>query len=359
MASTIADAQKTSRIRRIVRGLIAGSSRECQSATESERGGMLAFARKVTMREQFLRRVLRKVSPELTARLAKADYSDRLLMPRALSGKDLKNFVPDTVLPFDDLPIDLGAQANLVRSWKTKGYGSLFDEIRADPAINPSATGRGYVDNGYYLTPDAEIYAAMILDFQPRRIVEVGSGFSTLIARKAVARLSKPCEIVVIDPQPRTAVEKAADRFLRSYVEDADLSQITIDSSTLFFIDSSHIARAGGDIPVLYNQLLPFVAAGALVHVHDIYIPYDYPFMYQDRLYTEQYVLRALLSHSARYRILLSTYYLSRTHPEVMRETFGEDVFGRGIVPPAPGRDTRFYGESFWFSVQGNSNRTA
>ncbi len=75
--------------------------------------------------------------------------------------------------------------------------------------------------------------------------------------------------------------------------------------------------------------------------------------MYQDRLYTEQYVLRALLSHSGRYRILLSTYYLSRTHPEVMRETFGEEVFGRGIVPPAPGRDTRFYGESFWFSVQG------
>ena len=307
------------------------------------------------MREQFLRRVLRKVSPELTARLGKADYTERLLTPRGLPGRDLKNFVPDTVLPFDDLRIDLAPQVERVRSWKAKGYGSLFDELRADPAINPSATGRGYVDNGYYLTPDAEIYAAMILDFQPRRIVEVGSGFSTLIARRAVGRLSKPCEIVVIDPQPRTAVEKAADRFLRSYVEDADLSQISIDSSTLFFIDSSHITRAGGDIPVLYNQILPFAAAGALVHVHDIYIPYDYPFIYQDRLYTEQYVLRALLSHSTRYEVLLSTYYLSRTHPEVMRETFGEDVFGRGIVPPAPGRDTRFYGESFWFSVQGES----
>src|SRR3954464_300834 len=108
MASTIADAQKTSRILRIARGLVAGSSRACSSATESDCGGMLAFPRKVTMREQFLRRVLRKVSPELTARLAKADYSDRLLMPRALSGKDLRNFVPDTVLPFDDLEIDLG-----------------------------------------------------------------------------------------------------------------------------------------------------------------------------------------------------------------------------------------------------------
>jgi hypothetical protein len=304
------------------------------------------------MRNQFLRRVLGKLSPELTARLRRGDYMERLVTPRGLQTKDLKNFVPDAVLPFDDLEIDLQAQAAKVRGWKAKGYASLFDELRADPAINPYAAGRGYIDNGWYLTPDAEIYAAMILDFQPRRIVEVGSGFSTLIARRAVVRLEEPCEIVVIDPQPRTEIEKAADRFLRSYVEDTDLSEIPIDSRTLFFIDSSHITRAAGDIPLLYNRLLPFVAAGALVHVHDIYIPYDYPFMYQDRLYTEQYVLRALLSHSKRYRIELSTYYLSRTHPAVMRAAFGEDVFGRGIVPPAPGRDTLFYGESIWFSVQ-------
>jgi hypothetical protein len=304
------------------------------------------------MRDRLLRRLLRKVSPELTARLRQSDYLDEVVKPRDLVSKDLKNFVPEEVLQFDDLEINIEAQAARVRGWKAKGYAALFDELRADPAINPYATGRGYIDNGWYLSPDAEVYAAMIMDFRPRCIVEVGSGYSTLIARRAVGHLKESCEIVVIDPEPRTQIEKAADRFLRSHVEDADLSGIPIDSRTLLFIDSSHITRAGGDIPLLYNRLLPFAESGALVHVHDIYIPYEYPFMYQDRLYTEQYVLRALLSHSKRYKIELSTYYLSRTQPGAMHEAFGEEVFGRAIVPPAPGRDTRFYGESIWFSVQ-------
>ncbi len=230
------------------------------------------------MRSEALR-LLRRLGPGLDATLRRGEWTQEWLVPRGLEKQDTNSFVPEVLVPFEDLAIDLAPQVERVRSWDSKGYRPLFEELRADDAINPyrPPPGLGYIDNGYYLTPDAEIYAAMILDFQPRRIVEVGSGYSTLIARRAVARMKQPCEIVVFDPQPRTNVQGSADRVNRSFVEDCAIADIPVDSSTLLFIDSSHLTRAGGDIPFLYNRLLPQLPAGTLVHVHDIYIPYDYP----------------------------------------------------------------------------------
>ena len=104
----------------------------------------------------------------------------------------------------------------------------------------------------------------------------------------------------------------------------------------------SHVTRAGGDIPYLYNVLLPSVPAGTLVHVHDIFLPYDYPVRYQQRLYTEQYVLHALLAHAERYRVVFATHCMSRQHPDAMRATFG------GIVA----LDDPYFGASLWFEVR-------
>ena len=228
-----------------------------------------------------------------------------------------------------------------VRSWRDT-HRAFFDVIRADPRINTECWGNEYIHNGYYPTPDAEAYAAMILENRPARIVEVGSRFSALIARKTVEKAGIATVIEVIDPSPRTEVRDVADRLILKHVEDTEMGAFDFTAGCILFIDSSHICRAGGDIPFLFCRVIPSLPAGVIVHVHDIFLPYDYPIAYQRRLYTEQYVLHALLGDSARYEILLATHYMSRTHPAEMQATFGSIV----------ARHDSYFGASFWFKTR-------
>jgi len=233
------------------------------------------------------------------------------------------------------------AQLARIQRWATS-YADLFAGLRADSRINTLCWGQSHLHNGTYATPDAEIYAAMILDYRPLSIVEVGAGFSTLIARAAVTRLAKSCAIIVVDPEPRTDVRDAADVWISECVEALSTERLPLGERLLLFIDSSHIVRPAGDVPYLYDVVLPRCPAGTLVHVHDIFLPYDYPRRYQERLYTEQYVLHAMLAHSPRYRVVCATHYMARRYPEAMRTTFGDVV----------GRDDGYHGASFWFEVR-------
>jgi hypothetical protein len=220
--------------------------------------------------------------------------------------------------------------------------------LRNDPEINcpfdgvTSYLGTTCLHNGWYPTPDAEIYASMIYDFRPDQIVEVGSGFSTLIARQSLEFAQHKVPLTVIDPAPRTNVEQAADKVIYERVEDSKLEKFALTGRSLLFIDSSHITRPRGDVPYLYCEVLPQLPAGTIVHIHDVFIPYDYPSCYDYLCWTEQYVLHALLAQSPRYRTLLSTQYLSRHHTAAMQATFGPQV----------GADNLFYGASYWIQIQ-------
>ena len=228
-------------------------------------------------------------------------------------------------------------QLELLGTWVS--HSDLFAELRGDPSINIDGLGQGRILNPYFPTPDAEIYAAMLATTRPHMVVEVGGGFSTLVARRTVDRLGLPTRLVVIDPQPRTDIETAADEVMRSYVEDVDLEALPLDSPLLLFIDSSHVTRAGGDIPYLYNRVVPRLQAGSLVHAHDVFIPYDYPPCYQARFYTEQYVLHALLQQNPRLEVAFAGKYLAERHPADLARVFGETV-------PKPNESA-----SFWFRV--------
>ena len=89
------------------------------------------------------------------------------------------------------------------------------------------------------------------------------------------------------------------------------------------------------------RKVLPNLPPGIFVHVHDIFIPYEYPTNYDELCYTEQYLLHCLLSGSSRYRTILSTHYLSRNYATEMQQSFGEK----------PGSDPLFSGASYWFEV--------
>jgi len=182
----------------------------------------------------------------------------------------------------------------------------------------------------------------MIADQRPALIVEVGGGYSTLVAREALTHFGVKARLVVIDPQPRTDVEHAADTIVKRRIEQFDIDAIDWADHCIFFIDSSHICRVRGDVALLYCKLVPLLPRGTIVHVHDVYLPWDYPCVYDEWFWSEQYLLHCLLSHNTRYQILLATHFLARTELALMRRVFGEWI----------GTEQGSSGCSFWLRVR-------
>jgi hypothetical protein len=294
---------------------------------------------------------VRRLRPDVYQDLKFGQYARTWIHPRVTAADDY--YAPSILLGHEGIDLHIAEQLARLDAWRDMRYQALFSELRQDPAINTGALGESVgsaeLHNGYYPTPDAEIYAAMILDIKPREIVEVGSGYSTLIARQAIRYAALPTKLAVIDPSPRTEVGAASNQVINGYVEDSDLDRRAWAANDILFIDSSHICRSRGDLPFLFCRVLPKLPVGMFVHVHDIFIPYDYPTNYDDRCYTEQYLLHCVLSGSRRYKTILSTHHLSRNHARPMQQVFS----------PKVGASALYNGASYWFQVVSESSNKA
>jgi hypothetical protein len=180
---------------------------------------------------------------------------------------------------------------------------------RGDPAFREPSWINGYLCG----LDAAALYASLALT-NPERYVEVGSGNSTRFARRAIRDHGLRTKITSIDPHPRLDVDAIADEVIRRGLEDSDLSTVTsLRSGDILFIDGSHRCFMNSDATVFFLDVLPRLAAGVRVHVHDIFLPYDYPPEWEDRYYSEQYLLAAyLLGGGNRTRILLPNAFVSR-----------------------------------------------
>ena len=238
--------------------------------------------------------------------------------------------------------LDVAAQLALLDELRGKEYQEAFAALRSDVSINAGLGGvdyapRGLIHNGYFPTPDAELYGAMILRTAPHEIVEVGSGFSTRVARAMVDHGGFDCRLRAIDPAPRADITEIANVVELKRVERSSLAASPPPSGSILFIDSSHLVTSGGDGPFLYCELLPRLPPDVLVHIHDIFLPYDYPPVYQEWGYAEQYLLHALLSGSRKFEVVFATLFMCESEPEAIRATFGPEA-GTGL----------FRGASFW-----------
>ncbi|MEO8801981.1 MAG: hypothetical protein ABI304_11880, partial [Rudaea sp.] len=95
-----------------------------------------------------------------------------------------------------------------------------------------------------------------------------------------------------------------------------------LESGDVLFIDSSHVAKTGSDVNYLYFEVLPRLAPGVRVHIHDIFLPHDYPrewVLDENRSWNEQYLLRALLMHSKGFRVIFGCSYAFWRFPELVR----------------------------------------
>ncbi|MBI2256344.1 MAG: class I SAM-dependent methyltransferase [Proteobacteria bacterium] len=156
---------------------------------------------------------------------------------------------------------------------------------------------------------DAAILYALIRLRRPARLLEVGSGHSTRFAARAIADGKVATEHVAIDPAPRADIAKLKLTLHRSVLRHADRALFArLQSGDMLFIDSSHILMPGTDVDALFNCMLPSLPKGVLVHIHDIFLPDDYPADWAWRGYNEQLAVLPLITGGA-YRPLFASRY--------------------------------------------------
>lgn len=154
---------------------------------------------------------------------------------------------------------------------------------------------------------------AMVRRFEPRRLVEIGSGHSTRFYRRAVLDGGLPTRITAIDPAPRADLSGLDGvSLVRSVVQGADLALFdALGPGDFLCIDSSHILMPASDVDLLLNSILPRLPSGVVLHIHDMFLPWDYPAAWVWRGYNEQSGVAALLSGGL-YEILWSSQWALR-----------------------------------------------
>lgn len=207
-----------------------------------------------------------------------------------------------------------------------------------------------FLENGMFESVDAEVLYCMIRLNKPKRIVEIGGGFSTILMAEAILdeQRSDPyyeCEILTIEPYPSSRLRAKLPSFARLIERPVEtLPMATFDlleSGDILFIDSSHVLKVGGDVQFEFLRLIPRIAPGVLVHVHDIFLPDEYPAAWirdQHRFYTEQYLLQAFLAFNDSFNVVWSGSAMASSYPEELGRAF--DSFDCSYVTPG----------SFWFA---------
>lgn len=150
--------------------------------------------------------------------------------------------------------------------------------------------------NGWLPGLDTAALYAFTVERAPATYLEVGSGNSTRAVRRAVDDSRLATRIVSIDPEPRALCDELCDEVVRRPLEDTDLVVFErLRAGDMCFIDNSHCAYQNSDVTVSFLEVLPRIAPGVLIGIHDIFLPDDYPEAWADRWYNEQYLLSAYL----------------------------------------------------------------
>jgi predicted O-methyltransferase YrrM len=210
---------------------------------------------------------------------------------------------------------------------------------------------RFHYRNASFEAGDAEYLYSLLRLVKPKKLIEIGSGHSTLLARSALDRNraenpSFECEHVCIEPYEQPWLEKLGVQVIRRRVEECGTELFkSLGKGDVLFIDSSHVIRPQGDVVFEYLELLPILNSGVYVHIHDIFTPRDYPPQWvveEIRLWNEQYLLEAFLSFNTQFRVVGAVNFLAHHYPKEISERF--PILRMEIEKKEPG--------SFWMVKQ-------
>lgn len=220
-----------------------------------------------------------------------------------------------------------GIDWNITEQLQIIAEFSFSKELVGIPEKKPDSLDF-YLNNGAFESGDAEYWYQLIRSIKPKRIFEVGSGNSTLMAIKAIRRNQQDdpgysCKHVCIEPYEVPWIEETGVSVIRKKIEDVDPVFFSeLEENDILFIDSSHIIRPQGDVLFEYLNLLPTLNKGVIVHVHDIFSPKNYLKQWLEdevKFWNEQYLLEAFLSHNCSWKIIGALNYLHHHYYEELK----------------------------------------
>jgi hypothetical protein len=202
-------------------------------------------------------------------------------------------------------------------------------EYNTFPEYPVDALWRYSWHNDFFGVLDASIAYSFVRLLRPRRIVELGSGWSTLAIAEAVRLSESPVEYTVADPYPNAVVQAGVPGVTRLLTVPAERVELNIfralDDGDILFIDTSHVVKTGGEVVYLFLEVLPQLKPGVMIHIHDIFLPKDYPSEWlrvRKQFWTEQYLLQAFLAFNSAFEVWFSVIDMVLKHLDLVDHTF-------------------------------------
>ncbi len=211
---------------------------------------------------------------------------------------------------------------------------SQYSDEYNDPGVISSY---GYSENkSGLLSGDTEFLYSMIRYKKPRIVIEVGTGGSTAIMiaalKKNFCETQQKTKFISIDPYPKkilSSIKKKSNNFMEfslieKMVQDVDLSVFeSLVENDILFVDSSHVFKQGSDVEFEFLSLYPILRKGVIVHIHDIFFPFDYPLKWNitnNRFWNEQYFLETFLQFNSKFEIVASLSMVSYYNNEIFSD---------------------------------------
>lgn len=201
---------------------------------------------------------------------------------------------------------------------------------RAFPVDQPKGYQRYFYNNDQYPALDADFLYSALCEWRPKTMIEIGSGFSSLITAEVNReRFDHSLTFICVEPYPRQYLLDGVDGITEleiSKVQDLPLSFFSrLRSGDILFIDSSHVSKVGSDVNFLFFDVLPSLAPGVYVHIHDIFLPDEYPkkwMIEEGRNWNEQYIVLAFLLFNSEWEIVWGSHYMGTRHKEAVSRVF-------------------------------------
>ncbi|MDD3014115.1 MAG: class I SAM-dependent methyltransferase [Candidatus Gastranaerophilales bacterium] len=213
-------------------------------------------------------------------------------------------------------------QLNLLETF-SKNYRKEYETF---PRNRTGIQHQYYTHNTSFSTINGEILYCMIRHFKPKKVLEIGSGNSTFISAKALISNNKENysgELVAIEPYPKQVLKQGfpgLTKLIQRNLQDVPLSEFeNLKENDILFIDSSHMLKLGSDVHYEYLEILPRLNKGVIVHIHDIFLPAEYPkdwIMNQHYFWNEQYLLQSFMAFNTSFEVLWASNYMHLKHSE-------------------------------------------
>lgn len=200
------------------------------------------------------------------------------------------------------------------------------------PFSDEAAPGlRYYFRNGFFGYADAVFLFCLMRWARPRRIIEVGSGFTSFVMLDTNERFfDNQIRFTFIEPYDErlrsrlTERDLAVTEIIARRVQDVELTRFDeLQANDILFIDSSHVSKVGSDVNRILFEILPRLTPGVLVHFHDVFYPFEYPrsWIEDGRAWNEDYLLRAFLQFNSAFKIRIWDQFLAMFHADRLKET--------------------------------------